>query len=97
MIYTVGLIYKYEAEIDDGTAIKLGPFVEPGGKQYPGGWVWRTPEEAWDFLVLRKSTDARKVYGVDADWETDTAEVAGQPTRCMKRNAPVVRIDWVKK
>lgn len=92
MIYTVGLINIYERQIDEGTAIKLGPHVDPAGKRYPGGWVWRTAEEAYAYLVARRSVDVRRVYGVEADWVADTAVVPGQPTRCITRNARVVRL-----
>jgi hypothetical protein len=92
MIFTVGLIDKYEAQIDAGTAIKLGSGVDEFGRPYPGGWVWPTPEAAHAYLVARRSTHDRRVYGVVADWEKDTAVVAGQPTRCLTRNALVVRL-----
>ena len=62
MIYTVGLIDKYEAALAKGDAVKDA-----------GGWVWQTPEEARDYLVARNSIDVRRVYGVLADWERDTA------------------------
>jgi hypothetical protein len=92
MIYTVGLIDKYERQIDDQTAIKLGPHVDAQGNRYPGGWVWQTAADAHAYLVARKSTDVRRVYGVEADWEADTAIVPGEPTRCITRNARVVRL-----
>jgi hypothetical protein len=92
MIYTVGLIEKYERQIDDGTAFKLPGGVDPSGKPYAGGWVWRTAEEAYAYLVARKATHDRRVYGVIAEWDKDTVIVPGQPTRCITRPAPVVRL-----
>jgi hypothetical protein len=92
MIYTVGLIDKYEAAIDAGRGLKLGPHTRRDGYADPGGWVWRTPEEARAYLALRGSLDTRRVYGVLADWDADTHEVAGEPTRCLKRDARVVRL-----
>jgi hypothetical protein len=92
VIYTVGLIDKYERQIDEGTAIKLGSGVDEFGRAYPGGWVWPTAEAAYAYLVARNSTHNRRVYGVMAEWERDTAVVAGQPTRCLTRNALVVRL-----
>lgn len=93
MIYTVGLIAKYEAAIDNGSAIKLGPHGTPDGRTYPGGWVWRTAEEARAYLAARGALDVRRVYGVLADWDADTCAVAGEPTRCLTRDARVVRLD----
>jgi hypothetical protein len=92
VIYTVGLIDKYEAQIEAGSAVKLGAGVDEFGRPYPGGWVWRTAEEARAYLVARNSTHNRRVYGVMADWDSDTVVVAGQPTRCLKSSALVVRL-----
>lgn len=87
MVYTVGLIAIYEPLLDAGPIPKLGR--RPG---YHGGWVWRTPEEAWQYLKLRNSLQERRVYAVDADWDADTYEAPGQPTRCLIRDAAVVRL-----
>lgn len=59
---------------------------------YSGGWVWKTAGEAQAYLASRNSEHNRRVYGLIADWETDTVEVAGQPTRCLIREARVVRL-----
>jgi hypothetical protein len=68
---------------------KDGP--KPG---YPGGDVFRTYEDAWQFLVDRNTTDVRRVYGVLADWETDTIPIPGEPTRrYLARKAEIVRIE----
>ena len=93
MIYTVGLVAKYEAAIDAGLGTKLGPHKRADGFDDPGGWVWPTAEAARAYLVSRNALGPRQVYGVDADWEADTYEVAGEPTRCLKRNAQVVRLE----
>ena len=92
MIYTVGLIAKYEAALDKRGAVKRGPHRRADGRDDPGGWVWRTAEEARAYLAARGSLDVRRVYGVMADWGADTCEVAGEPTRCLKRDALVVRL-----
>lgn len=92
MIYTVGLVTKYEAAFDTGRAVKLGPHVRADGRRDPGGWVWPTAEAARDYLLSRNALGPRSVYGVLAEWDTDTYEVAGEPTRCLKRDAAVVRL-----
>jgi hypothetical protein len=92
MIYTVGLVAKYEAALDAGRAVKLGPHVRADGSRDPGGWVWPSAEAARDYLLSRNALGPRRVYGVEADWDTDTYEVAGEPTRCLKRDAAVVRV-----
>ncbi len=92
MIYTVGLIEKYEPALDRGGVTKRGPHRRADGFDDPGGWVWRTAEDARAYLAARGSLDSRRVYGVMADWERDTREVAGEPTRCLSRDAEVVRL-----
>ncbi len=78
VIYTVGLIEKYEAELDKGSAVKE-----------VGGWVWRTREEAHAYLIARNSADIRRVYGILADWDRDVGP--GYPRR-LTRSATVVRL-----
>lgn len=92
MIYTVGLISRYETALGRGTALKRGPHRRADGRDDPGGWVWRTAEEARGYLASRGASDVRGVYGVVADWASDTREVPGEPTRCLNRDARVVRI-----
>jgi hypothetical protein len=92
MLYTVGLIDIYEGAISAGNAIKLGPRVDAQGRRHAGGWVWRTPEEAQAYLTSSGGSDGRTLYGVMAEWELDTMTVAGEPTRCLTRDALVVRI-----
>lgn len=44
--YTVGLASSYDRDLTSGeNNIKLGRSAD-----YPGGWVWKTPEEAQEFL-----------------------------------------------
>jgi hypothetical protein len=88
MIYTVGLIAIYEPRIATGTAVKGGPKDD-----YGGGWVWETAATAQAFLVEQKSASIRRVYGVLADWATDTAPVEGKPYHRLLRDARVVKID----
>ena len=93
MIYTVGLIAKYEAAFAAGGVQKRGPHKRADGGDDPGGWVWPTAEAARAYLVSRNALGPRQVYGVLADWDTDTYDVAGEPTRCLKRDAEVVRLE----
>lgn len=86
MIYTVGLIEKYEAAIDAGVAVKKGR-----GAGYEGGQVWQTAAEAQAFLAARQSEHNRRVYLVMADWDLDTAPVPGASHRFLLRDAVVLR------
>ncbi len=92
MLYTVGLVAKYEKAIDAGGARKLGRRVE-NGRPAHGGWVWRTRAEAQAYIDSRRSVARRAVYGVEADWEHDTYEAAEEPTRCLTRDARLFRLD----
>lgn len=92
MIYTVGLTHIYEAKLDVGSLQKAGRRRGEGARDYPGGWVWRTPAEAHAYLVQRGSEEIRSVYGVDADWERDTEPAPGQPFNLLLRDAMVTRI-----
>lgn len=92
MLYTVGLVDKYEEHIRRGMAIKLGPHLDAQGRRQPGGWVWRTAQEAEAYLVSRNALGPRAVYGVMAEWELDTMSEPGEPTRCLSRDAVVVRV-----
>ena len=96
MLYTIGLIEKYEVEISAGTAIKGGPHLDQQGLRRLGGWVWQTQEEAHRYLISRGEQGNRAVYGVMAEWEIDAIPVAGEPTRCLTRDALVVRLGGEK-
>ena len=76
MIYTVGLIAKYEAAIDNGSAIKLGPHGTPDGRTYPGGWVGgRRRRRALTWRPAARSTRA----ACTACWPTGTPTPARWP------------------
>lgn len=95
MIYTVGLSAKYEAALDHPTGVWKAARRAPAAKHpqpYEGGWVWQTADEALAYLVANNSQDIRRVYGVLADWDSDTDEIAGKPYRCLLRRARVVRL-----
>jgi hypothetical protein len=94
MLFTVGLIDKYEPQINAGNAFKLGPHYSAQGQYQSGGWVWRTAEDARAFLKSKAGAggELRRVYAVLAEWEIDTVVVPGQPTRCLTRDALVFRL-----
>ena len=88
MIYCYGLIEKYEAALDKGEFFKRG-YTNPFRR---GGTVYRSYEEAFQFLVERNATDIRRVYGVLADWDTETIPIPGKAERHLTRAAQVVRV-----
>ena len=95
MIYTIGHQENYERAFQrhgEGKVVKAGRYTKPDGTVYPGGCVWKTREEAQNYLTKFPNL-SWKIYGVLADWETDTApNEAGQPWHDLLRDARVVRL-----
>jgi len=93
MIYCIGLRMKYErAFAAPGPVIKLGRGVGSDGRQYPGGRVWPTAADAKRFLAGKGLDATHDVYGVLAEWESDTVTDEADQTRRLVRNAAVVRL-----
>jgi len=83
MIYTVGHRESYERYFaEQGTPRKRGR-----DSGYPGGSVWRTAEEA-----SACCEEGFAVYGVLADWDTDTAENALGMWRDLIPDAELVKL-----
>jgi hypothetical protein len=93
VIYTFGLKKKYDAAI----SAPLGGFYKRGksnplNKPDRGGGVWKTPEEVRAYLKERGWEAGRDVYGVEADWDTDTYVDPEVPFRRLLRSAKVVKL-----
>ena len=72
MIYTVGIKINYDfhlhrAQHEPSDFLKRGPY---GG--FFGGIVFKTSEEALEFLIKTGNLGTYSVYGVEADWDRDT-------------------------
>lgn len=90
MIYTVGLRTTYEQYFAlCSNPQKLGKRME-GGETYPGGSVWQTRKEAQGYLERTKQS-AFAVYGVLADWDTQT-EPSENEWNNLLVTSPLVRI-----
>jgi hypothetical protein len=88
VIFCIGLTRDYEAAIEAGPPWNLKQGRRPG---YPGGAVFPTPEAARAFLAANNGA-GRSIYGVAADWATDTEQLPGEPFRRLLRDAPLVRL-----
>lgn len=93
MIYTIGHTENYERYFkEQGTPQKLGKtddyFSEeyPDGK-YPGGSVWKTREEA-----QKGCHPDYSVYGVDADWDTQTYNNPGESFHSLLVTANLIKL-----
>lgn len=78
MIYTIGHRENYLKNIERyGTIQKLGrlaPGVDdryPEG--YPGGYAFKTLEDAQRGLIEENPSGTWAVFGIEADWDQDTA------------------------
>lgn len=93
MIYTIGYKTNYEfhlhrAQFESGDFLKLGPH---GG--FSGGIVFKTSEEALEFLIKTGDLGPYDVYGVEADWDRDTIpdENILKPYHRLQRDAKIVQ------
>ena len=78
MIFTVGKTDVYDPYLrDDSDAAKLGRGQDHVGNYYSGGSVWKTREAAQSYLDATNQNEF-SVYGVLADWETQTEPEPGQ-------------------
>lgn len=74
MIYTIGYTKSYEKSFEDHSIV----FKKGRDKDYEGGSVWKTYEEA-----VREKPEGYSVYGVLADWETETIPSEGNSWHCL--------------
>ena len=88
MIYTVGKVNIYEPYISND------PCPQKAGRceNNQGGSVWETFKLAQDYLDEFDTLKEFRVYGVLADWDTQTEEVVGKKWRDLLINADLVRI-----
>jgi hypothetical protein len=92
VIYTVGHTELYERRLTDpDPATKLGRQTLDG-EPYNGGSVWRTREEAQAWLDANPDRPW-SVYGVEADWDTDTEpSLVGEPWHDLLHDSRLVRL-----
>ncbi len=80
MIYTVGHKANYLkaiAESEEGRIYKVGRTDDLDGQPYPGGCAFKSLEDAQRMLKENGHTSDWAIWGIDADWENDTAPNQG--------------------
>jgi hypothetical protein len=83
MIFTIGHTTSYEQYFrEQGTPKKKGR-----DKNYAGGSVWQTHEEA-----LAQCPTNYSVYGVKASWENDTAQSANGDCHDLLVDSELVKL-----
>ena len=89
MIYTIGHEESYDRYFrEQGRPLKLG---RNGRKDYPGGSVWETEEEAREYC-----SKGYQVYGLLADWKTDTEQSKDGDWHDLLINAELVQLDTIQ-
>ena len=92
MIYCIGRRDRYEAGLDrEGPFLKVGRGLRKGVWQ-DGGTVWRTEEDARAFIERNGIGETRDVYGVLADWDSDTIQLGNEPYRRLLKTSGIVRL-----
>lgn len=93
MIFTVGRTSIYEPYLrDDPTAAKLGRGIDHNGNYYPGGSVWRTHQAVQTYLDATDQNKEFSIYGVVADWETETEPEPGQEWHRLLVTSKLVKL-----
>jgi hypothetical protein len=91
--YTVGAEQSYDLALREDPAVtKLGtrPDDDP---PYPGGWVWRTAEEAWAFVAGASLPFVPAVYelSLPTGWDEDvTTDVGADGVHHLLHDARIV-------
>jgi len=91
MIYTLGKTDLYEKYLDHKPDAKK----KGRTKDYEGGTVWETTEDAQKYINECCSPNEFSIYGVEADWKRDTLpeiDPTGYNSRSLKRDAKLVRL-----
>lgn len=95
MLFTVGHeqsydLYLQECKQTGGRAFKKGcvPYLEECDGPYLGGFVAKTPEDAYSYLSSKNLKDYA-IYVLDATLK-DTYQVAGEVFLRLKRDVPIL-------
>ncbi len=90
MIYAIGWEPGYSQYLAESP--ECDPVMKKGRTaDYAGGSVWRTPEEAQQHCKADY-----KVYGVIADWETDTVPSSDGQWHDLLVDAKIVDLDAIE-
>ena len=79
--YTIGVESSYDKYLAaEPNAKKLGRYTDEHGEEYPGGWVWKSADDAYKFLAGKKASKlfpnkklAVYVLALPQGWSTDVS------------------------
>jgi hypothetical protein len=97
MIYTLGhtesyLEYYNECLKNDSKFLKLGKKEMYEGKPYPGGYAFKTLNEALQYLEDNKMFDY-SVFGLNADWDKDTEHNESKLYNNLLNDSEIIILD----
>lgn len=93
MIYTVGHKESYElGMLELGERFRKLGACEINGEPYEGGIAFLTKEEAFDYLKEHSLVDY-DVYGLEANWETDTKQLPNETFHRLINSSRIVHAD----
>jgi hypothetical protein len=92
VIYCIGDRARYEAKLATGEPLFKAGRGMRNMFYYEGGSVWQAAEDARAFIIRNNLEASRAVYGVLADWETDTLQVPREPFRRLVKTSQIVRL-----
>jgi len=87
MLYTIGHTTSYEQYFLEQSPD--GPHKKGRDESYPGGSVWATFEEAH-----MNCPENYSVYGVDADWESDTVPSSDGTWHDLLKDAKLIKVTF---
>ena len=91
MIYTLGYTKNYEDALDKANE-EGKPVIKIGKRStYAGGCCFKTVEDAATYRDKIGKKDVWSVYGLLADWDTDTEQ--GEEFNCLLKDSPIVRLE----
>jgi hypothetical protein len=90
MIYCIGHRERYDASLTRGRSTRsaAGSGTGPSSRAARSGR--RTPTRGPSWPDGNRAT--REVYGVDADWDSDTLQFRDEPFRRLVKTAAVIRL-----
>lgn len=96
MIYTVGNEQSYRRQMRNGPTHKVGR-RPPGDSRFPdgyaGGYAVRTIEDGERLIEEMGQGRDWAVFGMEADWETDTVPSANGWWHALLRDALLVDLE----
>jgi len=94
MIYTIAITETFDKLFEEGPPpVKQGKFVRADGSTYGGANVFKTEEAAREYIEDFNFQDRYSVYGLDADWNTQTTQTGKKSCNQLLVDAAMIKLD----